>query len=432
MENFEDAVTGPAKKSRHSLGVSPGTKTNANVKVVVASPPDTAISTLVPVQTSESPPADTNETVQQTLGIKSSLPSTFQGDRGGEAKDEELLAELRAISQKSSSAGRFAGENDNNGGPTRVFEPVENVVASTSKKETADRMTRPSPKASSNKKSDAIPPWKRGKKNAKSSAVEVDIMVAAPPTPSKEKDTDPSGTSMSGPQSFGIKDPAPFTFTGDRGGAAEDAELLAELRAISQKSSSASRFAEESNDTVDTTNTSKAVESVVASPSTQDVAELVSRPSPKAPKAASVSELLSWKRSKKAAKSPTVEVDVVVAAPSVPVEQSAPAEPYAPQSSGINDPTQSTFKGDRGGAAEDAELLAELRAISAKSSGADRFADESNGDGETAEPKENVVAASSKKSTSERASRSEVSNRKTDELPPWKRGKKTPTGTINP
>ena len=39
--------------------------------------------------------------------------NTYTGDRGGIAEDEQLLAELRAISMKSSSSSRFAGDDDN-------------------------------------------------------------------------------------------------------------------------------------------------------------------------------------------------------------------------------------------------------------------------------------------------------------------------------
>jgi len=44
--------------------------------------------------------------------FQNSLPKTFKGDRGGSAEDDELLAELRAISAKSGSANRFEEGND--------------------------------------------------------------------------------------------------------------------------------------------------------------------------------------------------------------------------------------------------------------------------------------------------------------------------------
>ena len=46
------------------------------------------------------------------FGVKSDIPSTFTGERGGEANDADLLAELRAISMKNASADRFADDDD--------------------------------------------------------------------------------------------------------------------------------------------------------------------------------------------------------------------------------------------------------------------------------------------------------------------------------
>ncbi len=39
-------------------------------------------------------------------------PKTFNGDRGGAAEDDDLLAELRAISMKNSSTNRFQEYDD--------------------------------------------------------------------------------------------------------------------------------------------------------------------------------------------------------------------------------------------------------------------------------------------------------------------------------
>jgi cytoskeleton-associated protein 5 len=62
------------------------------------------------------------------MGIKSSLPNTFKGDRGGSAEDADLLAELRAIS-KNSSSNRFADTDDVKDGMNVVESQHGNVQA---------------------------------------------------------------------------------------------------------------------------------------------------------------------------------------------------------------------------------------------------------------------------------------------------------------
>lgn len=303
IDQFEDAVTGSAKKLDPSQDVEK--KINEDADVVIAAPlapsPQAAAAALQQQDKSE---PETSENIHQSFGIESSLPSTFQGERGGSAEDAELLAELRAISQKSSSADRFAGEESNGmpGGETNVSEPAQVKAAPTPKKDITERTKSPSPRQQKTKRdSNALPPWKRGKK--KTAAAEVDVVVAAPPAPALEPQPSKSEVvSESAPQSFGIKSSMPSTFQGDRGGAAEDAELLAELRAISQKSSSADRFADESNDNGGNTSTSEPTKDTVAALSSQLASEKVSRapPSPEASRAKSKSAVLPpWKRSKK-------------------------------------------------------------------------------------------------------------------------------------
>ena len=402
-----------------------------DVEIVVAAP---SAPTLEPEPApTEHAQSKVSENVSQSLGIKPNLPSTFKGDRGGAAEDEELLAELRAISAKSSGAHRFA--EDSNVAEASLPHPVEDVVASSSKNSAAESVPRPSP--TPKRDSGELSPWKRGKtKSAESSSMDVEIVVAAPSAPTLEPEPAPtehaqSKVSENVSQSLGIKPNLPSTFKGDRGGAAEDEELLAELRAISAKSSGAHRFAEDSN--VAEASLPHPVEDVVASSSKNSAAESVPRPSP-TPKRDS-GELSPWKRGKtKSAESSSMDVEIVVAAPSAPTLEPEPAptehaqskvSENVSQSLGIKPNLPSTFKGDRGGAAEDEELLAELRAISAKSSGAHRFAEDSNvAEASLPHPVEDVVASSSKNSAAESVPRpSPTPKRDSGELSPWKRGK---------
>jgi len=176
------------------------------------------------------------------MGIKSNLPSTFKGDRGGSAEDADLLAELRAISMKGST-NRFAGEaneagpassNDNNASAGKP----DSLCDKPWKRKTAQ--TKP------------LPPWK--KKGAKKDPIandSVDVVIAAPPTPNNGQVNSGEASSSNVPaanhdvsaithaeENTGIiKSNFPNTFKGERGGSAEDADLLAELRAISMKGS---------------------------------------------------------------------------------------------------------------------------------------------------------------------------------------------------
>ena len=356
----EKEICSESSAKLSSSGDSPtstGDTANDHVDVVVAAPPKAVIE--------ESAPQDAirEDCVPQPFGIKDSKKSTFTGDRGGAAEDAELLAELRAISAKSSSASRFADESNDNGAEESATEPK---ASETANEKSASPFAKES--APDSDTAEKLPPWKRGKKKAaKESSVDVDIVVAAPPpAPAPVED-----------QAFGVKDSKPSTFKGDRGGAAEDAELLAELRAISAKSSSASRFADEGNGNVD--------EAIVTEPIASEIAnEESASPLVKEAEESDSAQLPPWKRSKKkkAVKASLVEVDIVVAAPPpAPARDADISKNSAPQTFGIKDSKPSTFTGDRGGTAEDAELLAELRAISAKSSSASRFADESNGNG---------------------------------------------------
>ena len=334
---------------------------------------------------------------EPTFGIKSDLPSTFQGERGGAAEDAELLAELRAISMKSS------------GGADRFAEEDAPVVPAVDKSEPVEPTPSPVKPASPKvEKVDKLPPWKRrGKPQAK--APDIEVVVAAPPEPAPVEEVVQS-SAVAAPSvepTFGIKSDLPSTFQGERGGAAEDAELLAELRAISMKSTGgADRFADEDAPT-------GATQPALEEPMEPPVVEApVQSTSPKAEKA---NRLPPWKRRGKAQAKPA-EVEVLVAAPPEPVKaETVEASPVEP-TFGIKSDLPSTFQGERGGAAEDAELLAELRAISMKSTGgADRFAEEDAStvpvvdESESVEPKPSPVKPASPKVE------------KADRLPPWKR-----------
>jgi cytoskeleton-associated protein 5 len=358
----------------------------SDVDIAIAAPPPAAAAE--PLQPEQSELADP---APQNFGIKSVLPSTFKGDRGGSAEDEELLAELRAISAKSSGADRFAEERNNDGKESTVT-PAEDVVSSGCVP--SSRSSR-APSKSKQTETLELPPWKRGKNMAASSSTpQVDVVVATPHAPESSPSPEPepalSELTDTAPPSLGIKSALPSTFKGDRGGVAEDEELLAELRAISAKSSSADRFAESTSDNGGEVNTRAGSGDVVTSK--KGATERSSRPrsSPAAAKSKSESsELPPWKRGRNmvTASSSISDVDIVVTAP-LPAAAAELLQPVqsvlndpVPQNFGIKSVLPSTFKGDRGGSAEDEELLAELRAISAKSSSVDRFKEESSGNG---------------------------------------------------
>jgi cytoskeleton-associated protein 5 len=82
------------------------------------------------------------------------LPNTFKGNRGGSAEDEDLLAELKAISMKNDSGGRFGG--DDNELPLPPPMPVRSKKADAPKKIITDRNALPRPNADA-----PPPPWKK-------------------------------------------------------------------------------------------------------------------------------------------------------------------------------------------------------------------------------------------------------------------------------
>ena len=200
------------------------------------------------VANSSIPGGVTEENIQTGIA-NTNFPNTFQGERGGNAEDADLLAELRAISQKSST-DRFASSGDADTDPVASSED-NNVI-----KEQSDTSEKPwkKKKSSTTAPSSQLPPWKQ-KKTLVNNSGDVDVVVAAPSSPPSELTTknakDSSlttdntvATTVVEPveQNMGITSNLPNAFKGERGGQAEDADLLAELRAISQKSST-DRFA---------------------------------------------------------------------------------------------------------------------------------------------------------------------------------------------
>ena len=147
-----------------------------------------------------------------------------------------------------SSSNRFAGDEGD------VAESkIDIVTGSVSIKSVSGENTHNSIKSTeATKKSEETsrppPPWKRiGAKKA-TVGNELDAIIAAPPAPAEDRgDTNnhQQHTITMGVNSNdtgGFQRPPINTYTGDRGGSAEDEALLAELRAISMKSSS-NRFA---------------------------------------------------------------------------------------------------------------------------------------------------------------------------------------------
>jgi len=190
--------------------------------------------------------------------------------------------------------------------------------------------------------------------------VDVEIAVAGPPPP-------PPAAAPAAAAAAAEEEGGGFrttqTFAGERGGAAEDAELLALLRGVSSKSNSNDRFAGSEGEGGDDA-TEQPLDDKAATPSLppwkREKKKKKKSPNPKA--TAKDDEIPPWKR-KKATGGNKVEK---------PSDgQSAKGLVSDEDVGGFK--TSSTFSGERGGAAEDAELLALLRGVSSKSSGDDRF-----------------------------------------------------------
>lgn len=341
--------------------------------------------------TASLPDATAMTTGAPKFGIKSDVPSTFQGERGGAAEDAELLALLRGVSAKS-GASRF---NDDGGSGAEGAAPE---TATASSEADGDKSKDPS----SQKK--LVLPWKRKPPKRETRQQEDEVLVGA----TLEKSADTNETPPPVEPKYGIQSNVPSTFQGERGGAAEDAELLALLRGVSAKSGG-SRFDEGEEE-----EESKAI-ATESKPEGTAANEKTSPP---------------WRRKAEMTKKQP-DVDVVVAAPpsAIAREDSEAAavseQPAAEPKYGIKSDRPSTFQGERGGAAEDAEMLALLRGVSSKS-GASRFDDDNDEGGGAAsetQPSEaqKPQAKPSETEVLEKTAEQETAMTKEQSPPPWKR-----------
>lgn len=414
--------TPPWKKKKNTKP----TKQPPTVDVLVAAPPP-------PKQ--QPPPDNTvakNNNAPTTNTVSQQPSNTFTGERGGAAEDAELLALLKGISNNAASGSRFDDDdnttnattttdnkNNSNTGteptttnppltapqatpatvpkPTPPTKPAQTEKAiDVPEEEQIDVVIVPAPKKQPNgaaipndkqipgmvpsftgergrdandanttepvveapdtalvepvkpakpkKFAGMVPPWKRKQKSKQQQ--QPDIVVAAPP-PKKEANPVQPGFQSDLP---------PSTFVGERGGAAQDAELLALLRGVSSKSS-ADRFQDDSE--------TMAAESTMADSSSSSLGAAVVKeaPPPEPPKPKRPTP--PWKRKGKVKSTePTISEEPTTVSVSAPT----------PPSYGIKNDMPSAFIGERGGAAEDAELLALLRGVS-QQSGASRFDD---------------------------------------------------------
>ena len=173
----------------------------------------------------------------------------------------------------------------------------------------------------------------------------------------------------------------PNPFQGERGGAAEDADLLAELRAISSKASGSDRFGDDEK-TMDFEPQAPPVKKEFESPpKTKNVRSTSKRaersPPPwkkKAAMRASKKDNVMDKQDVESSRSGSGPVSGREEA-----EESNPipkpkTKPVPREEFGFADKSgRKEFHGERGGAAEDDDLLAKLRAISMKNSSGGRF-----------------------------------------------------------
>merc|ERR1712151_932669 len=154
-------------------------------------------------------------------------------------------AELRAISSKTSS-DRFSMSE------TPESDVVDNMEGKNN--ESKSNEVPPWKRVKKGKKDTRqqreLPPWKKGKKVENEDhlipepelSTNTDVPTTTPNTDTTDFSSitafESSSASVSKMSTDGFKSDLPKTFKGDRGGTAEDADLLAELRAISSKTSS--------------------------------------------------------------------------------------------------------------------------------------------------------------------------------------------------
>ena len=327
-------------------------------------------------------------------GFQSSS-SNFSGERGGAAEDADLLAELRAISNKNKSTDRFAGGADDYAPKTQTqtqtHSPIKSKTSSPKKTLSSSKKTERSP-----------PPWKRKGKAKAAAATATTNANANDPMDNFEMESKskPKSSKPVPREEFGFADKtSQSTFQGERGGAAEDDDLLAELRAISMKNGSADRF-----------QNYDASDPMSPPPAQMDVDDK-SKEKPWQKKKASKKDgdsLPPWKRKGAAKKKADPFGNAMV--------DDAPSMSQNSFDNFADKAPPKTFQGDRGGAAEDDDLLAELRAISMKNGSADRFQGGDEGGGALPPPPK----PASQKSKSP-ARRKPAPKKDGDSLPPWKR-----------
>ncbi|KAL7525869.1 hypothetical protein ACHAXR_003409, partial [Thalassiosira sp. AJA248-18] len=408
----------------------------------------------------------------------SNLPNTFSGDRGGMAEDAELLAELRAISMKSSGNRFDGGEGDEEAAVPAPASANANLDVDANEGK-PDNVVAEKPWKKKKAKTQSVPPWKQNKSNKKKPVVtdNFDVVIAAPPAPSESvlvndngqldsaadsssnvaAENEDSVAAATQEETIGIKPSnLPNTFQGDRGGSAEDADLLAELRAISMKSSTNRFDGGEEGGEDDGDSSSIAVQTGNEKPWKKK-----STKKDKGKNAPS-KDVPPWKIKVGAKKAPANDtVDVVIAAPPAPaVEEDEvddddddeaffpnaavptnvvvpPAQPSPEQTMGIQSSLPNTFNGDRGGDAVDEELLAELRAISMKSSSSNRFDGDEDGGGPTNNGRIQECPSNEENIEEEKAGgavkeKKANADKKSRPLPPWKKkGAKKKAATEN-
>lgn len=402
-------------KNQKSDKPLPPWKRRGNAGAKVASPPPVVVQ--APPQ---APPPIKKDPVMP--------PSTFTGERGGEAHDEELLALLRGVSNKTASSSRFDDAPVDEAPPenNQTMEPIES------------RQVLQEPKVDDSVAKRPLPPWKTKRRPQAKQTEDVVVIEPAstnvvttkettskpaePSLPPWKVNRPPAATTQSeiGAPQYGIKSDIPSTFSGERGGAAEDAELLALLRGVS-KQSGAGRFDDEdatpdestNNKTIDPVSQQQArpppeptvkVDPGVQSESARDQTIKVRSDhgtrdgiDQAGPRGSTPTEtknrFLPWKRNK-AKPSPVSSVGE----DSEPPVDHFGEEVDIPQSFGMENETPSTFSGERGGAAEDPELLALLRGVS-KASSTTRYNEDNSSQQEAAPSTE------------------------TAPLPPWKKDK---------
>jgi len=363
--------------------------------------------------------------------------STFQGERGGDAHDEELLALLRGVSAKSGAIDRFSGgddDDDGDGDGDANGESNSTNIAELPEKEVP---LKDKPCGLSSNHKNEVPPWKRGKAKATAnkSAFDADTIVAAAkstslqPTLETLQETSKSSEKVMEENAHigGIPEQNKSNFKGERGGDAHDDELLALLRGVSSNSGGADRFATEDVQSID--DNSKG-EQQFNQPLFNS-----SKSSIQEGKKENVQKndvVPPWKRKKTGRSKPVSDVEmmdvIVTARPNRPLEENAVQEEIPLRQDVTTDirgnfKTESNFQGPRGGDAHDEELLALLRGVSAKSGSADRFAgdddgDENDGIADVVQPPIAVPLNTGPKSSSLRQSICD-----SNQIPPWKRGK---------